>query len=190
MTTIVLAAGLSSRMGQNKLLLPFKGSTILETTLKAIMPYSDRIIVITGHDKEKIEKLLRPYPIMFVYNRCYKDGQRSSSLLGVENVSDDDFMIIPGDLPYIKSSDIEGVQNMLSKSSISRAMHNEEPGHPVAYRKENREKLLAFPGTMKEYLEASGYAKFVASIGSILDVDTPSRYESLISSNNNPIILE
>ena len=72
MTTIVLAAGLSSRMGQNKLLLPFKGSTILETTLKAIMPYSDRIIVITGHDKEKIEKLLRPYPIMFVYNRCYK----------------------------------------------------------------------------------------------------------------------
>ena len=190
MTTIILAAGLSSRMGENKLLLPFNGSTILETTLKTVLPFSDRTLIVVGHDSNKIKKLLEKYPVEFVDNPRYREGQRSSTLLGIESVLDDDFMVLPGDLPLIKNKDIEGTITLLSRYTVSRAIYKGIPGHPVAYRKENREKLLAFPGTMKEYLEAFDCGHFQASIGAIFDIDTPNRYEALLLGNYDSIIFE
>jgi molybdenum cofactor cytidylyltransferase len=56
LTTIVLAAGLSRRMGEeNKLLLPLGGATMLETTLSNILPsQSGETLVVLGHEMEEI----------------------------------------------------------------------------------------------------------------------------------------
>ena len=49
MTTIVLAAGLSERMGRNKLLLPFRNEPIIIHTIRNALEFSDRVIVVTGN---------------------------------------------------------------------------------------------------------------------------------------------
>lgn len=180
MTTILLAAGLSSRMGTNKLLLPFEDTTIIETTLKKIIPFSDRIIVVVGHEKDSLVNILSKYNIDIIENIDYQNGQKSSTLAGIEQVKEDNFAILPGDLPLLSSSDIEGVFGLLENYSIARAYYKEIPGHPVVYRKENREKLLAFPGSMKEYLNTSSLGIYQGSLGAIFDIDTPESYKALL----------
>lgn len=187
MTTILLAAGLSERMGENKLLLPYKGRTIIESTLNAIQHICDRIIVVVGNDKERVMDVLSSYNVEFLYNPEYKTGQRSSTIAGIESV-DDDFAVLPGDLPLLEEKDVEGIFSLLSNYSISRAFYNDIPGHPVAYRKENRERLLSFPGSMKEYLATTTIGIYNASIGTVFDIDTPEKYEDLLR-NIDPSIL-
>lgn len=190
MTTILLAAGLSSRMGRNKLLLPYNGKSVIEETLNAVLAASGRIIVVTGHEKERIEEKLCHYPVDFVHNSDYMKGQRSSTMRGIEAVEDDDFAILPADLPLLSEESVRMLYASLETSSIVRPVHASVPGHPVCYRKENREKLLHHTGTMKEYLKKEGVTEIPSPIGCVYDVDTPSRYDALLVSNGDLSVLE
>ena len=59
LSSIVVAAGSSKRMGMiNKLLLPFKGKTVLETVVENILRAGlEEVIVVTGYDEKKILEL-------------------------------------------------------------------------------------------------------------------------------------
>ena len=55
-TAIVLAAGASTRMGQQKLVMPYGRSTILNSTISAVSTSGvERVVVVTGHDAELVE---------------------------------------------------------------------------------------------------------------------------------------
>ena len=62
-TAIVLAAGLSRRMGEeNKLLLPFGKKTVLETTLDNILSSNiDVVLIVIGHEAQQVKKVLDDY---------------------------------------------------------------------------------------------------------------------------------
>ncbi len=177
-------------MGRNKLLLPLSGMTVIEKTLSAVLPFSGRVIVVTGHDRDKIESTLAQYDVDFVYNRDYENGQRGSTLLGVAAVDDDDFSILPSDLPLLESQTVSTLFSSLEAASVARPVHNGIPGHPVCYRKENKEKLLHHTGTMKEYLKREGFITIPSPIGCVYDVDTPERYSALSIFNGNLSVLE
>ena len=56
---ILLAAGLSTRMGEPKQLLPFGKSTIVETVVDNMLGAKfDEVIVVVGHRAEEIQKQL------------------------------------------------------------------------------------------------------------------------------------
>ena len=69
-TAIVLSAGLSQRMGNiNKLLFKYKGKTIIETTLENILASQvDEVIVVTGHEAEKVKEAVAHLPVTIIYN--------------------------------------------------------------------------------------------------------------------------
>ena len=190
MTTIVLAAGLSERMGKNKLLLPFMGEAIIAITVKNALSFSDRVIVVVGNEQERIRKALLGANVDFVFNKNYKEGQRTSALEGVKAVEYDDCSILPGDLPLLKKEDAINLFSKLNENSIARCSFHNIPGHPVAYKKENRERLLAYPGSMKDYLKEMGFLSLPSSLGSIFDIDTPEKYQALLESDGNLSILE
>ena len=48
------------------------------------------------------------------------------------------------------------------------------------FRKEHKERLLSFEGTLKEYLSLYDVAAYNGSIGSVLDADTPQRYQEIV----------
>lgn len=188
MTIIILAAGLSKRMGENKLLLPFNNKTILESVINTSLMCDCPVVVVTGHNREKIAPIIHSYNgITEIYNENYIKGQKSSALKAIEEIADD-FLILPGDLPLISSKTIEEV--IESPSSISRPFFNNIPGHPVGFKKENREGLLGFPGSFKDYLDCHNYAHLIGDIGCIFDTDTPERYKALVNANGNLSILE
>ena len=58
-TGVVLAAGAAERMGRPKLLLPFRGSTVLNTTIAAVEASRiGRVIIVTGARAETVEASL------------------------------------------------------------------------------------------------------------------------------------
>lgn len=181
MTTIVLAAGLSSRMGDNKLMLLYQDKPIIRVTVEKAISASDRVIVVLGHDKERVEDAISGLDAGTVFNPVYTSGMKSSIIAGIEAVSDDDFAILPGDLPLIEADDMEGTYRLLKDHEIARAIHGGLPGHPVAFRRNHRDKLIAFPGGMKEYLALYDVAKHNASEGSVYDIDTQEKYQALLS---------
>ena len=185
MTGIILAAGLSSRMGSNKLLLPLGNGTILSASIANALDNLDSVIIVTGHERARAEEIAAGFPVRTIYCPAYMEGQRASTLAGIEAV-DDDFAIIPGDLPLISADDFHTGRELLRSHDASRPMHGGIPGHPVTYRKENRERLLSSPLTMKEYLRTISLGSFEGSIGTILDADTPDDYARLSALYGDP----
>lgn len=183
MTVIIPAAGLSERMGENKLLLPLDGKPLIHSTINAALSYTDDVIVVIGHERERMEEALSGLPVRIVCCDEYLKGQKYSTLAGLREAGDDDFAILPGDLPLVRFEDFQGTEALLSTHEIARAIYRGIPGHPVMFRKEHKEKLLAFDGTLKEYLSLYDTAAYNGSIGTVLDADTPERYQAIITKN-------
>ena len=189
MTIIILAAGLSERMGENKLLLPFNGHELILETIDKALSYSKKVKVVIGYQRERMEAVLADYPVDIVYAEDYRSGQMASTKRGIESVEDDDFAILPGDLPLITEDDFIGCGKALENHQISRCVSYGIPGHPVMLRKENRERILSFHGTMKEYLSLYDTATYNGSIGCVFDADTPERYRMLLNGDLDLSIL-
>lgn len=180
MTVIVLAAGQSTRMGENKLLLPLRGRPLILSTVEEASSFTDDVIVVIGHERERMEGVLAGCGARIIYCPDYIKGQKYSTMAGIRE-TDDDFAILPGDLPLVTLDDFTGTYDLLSSHEISRAIYQGIPGHPVMFRKEHKERLLSFEGTLKEYLSLYDVAAYNGSIGSVLDADTPQRYQEIVT---------
>lgn len=102
---VLAAAGLSSRMGDLKLLLPFGDSTIafhITSMLRRLG--ADPVIVVTGYRAEELEDHLKGTGACFVRNTGYCYTQMFDSVkLGIQAALEgcDRIMVMPMDLPAI-----------------------------------------------------------------------------------------
>ncbi len=71
---IVLAAGQSTRMGeQNKLLLPIGGTTLIARTVDTVLAsQAAQAIVVLGHQAERVRAALAGREVTFVYNADFQ----------------------------------------------------------------------------------------------------------------------
>lgn len=88
-SAIVLAGGLSTRMGQSKPLLPFGKRTLIEHIVHKLFKTGLReIFVITGHEGEPVSYVLKGLPVHVVHNFLYESGGMLSSVkIGIRAVS-------------------------------------------------------------------------------------------------------
>src|ERR1700758_4959608 len=98
-STVVLAAGMSTRMGRNKLLLNFRDKPLVVHAVDTLLASkAGEIIVVLGHESEKIWDQLEDYAgqapnggqrrrVRLVKNADYRDGLSTSVRTGVEAVS-------------------------------------------------------------------------------------------------------
>jgi molybdenum cofactor cytidylyltransferase len=85
LSAIILAAGMSRRMGSPKMLLPLGDETMLQRVVRTylkILPAS-QIIVVTGHHCEKIERSLSGWGVRFGSNAEYEKGMLWSVKVGI-----------------------------------------------------------------------------------------------------------
>jgi molybdenum cofactor cytidylyltransferase len=81
---IVLAAGLSSRLGRNKHLLPLAGEPLLRHTLRRVLAAGlDRVLLVVGHDADEVRRAASGLPVEIVFNPDFAQGQSSSVLAGL-----------------------------------------------------------------------------------------------------------
>src|SRR5258706_1708260 len=95
LSAIVLAAGSSRRMGnKNKLMLPYKGKTVLIHTVENILAAGfEEVIVVTGFESALVGKALRWLPVRFAHNPRFEEGMTGSIQTGVRAATGKGYMI-------------------------------------------------------------------------------------------------
>jgi len=136
---IVLAAGLSKRMGRNKLLIEIQGKPMLHWVLDALLAAgTNDIIVVTGHEEAQVETSCSGYGVRlrFVHNPNYSDGRSTSIQTGLAALPTGCTAVrsIPGDVPFVKSALIRQLMDKYNESGlITFPLVGERKGHPVIF---------------------------------------------------------
>jgi len=150
-SAILLAAGQSKRMnGENKLTKEIQGIPLIKLSVKNILASSiDELIVVLGHQKEIIEKLVdRNEKIKFIFNKNFESGMASSIKTGLNNLSEktEAFFICLGDMPMVSPD----IYNQLIKSKDNKEIivptYKGQQGNPILFDKSMKEKVLDIKG--------------------------------------------
>ena len=133
---IVLAAGASSRMKKQKLLLPFNGITIIEKVIQNIIPVLDRnILVVLGSHRYEISRQISNLPVRICINDNYSEGMLSSVISGFRSLPEQAqaAMVFLGDQPQIPSDVIRMIIDawLDSGKGIVIPVFKGKRGHPA-----------------------------------------------------------
>jgi molybdenum cofactor cytidylyltransferase len=148
---IILAAGLSTRMGESKQLLPFRGSTIIETVIDNLLGSKlSEVIVVVGHEAEKIQTRIQHKPVKIVFNPDYQEGMLTSAQHGVGSISAsaDAFAMTLVDLPLITPDLVDMVIDayIQAEAGIAVPSYNYRRGHPVVFNRRYVDDILGLDG--------------------------------------------
>jgi len=132
---IILAAGTSSRLGFNKLTVTIDGESVIRRSVKAfIVEGIHKVIVVTGHNHQKIEQELEGLEVNLINNPHYKEGMSTSVKAAIPFLEGADVLLFHlGDKPFITSNSITAILNkyMVSKPRIIAPLYDGKTGHPV-----------------------------------------------------------
>ncbi len=187
---IVLAAGLSTRMGQPKMILPWEGKTVIEAVVRAVLNGGIALpVVVTGARHEQITGLLRNYPVQLVFNPSYADGEMLHSLqAGLSAITRNmqAVFIVLGDQPQIRPATVRSLleEYRKSKAALVIPSYQMRRGHPWLVGREFWTELLELhePRTLRDFIhhhEAEIDYLNVDTPTILADLDTPEDYEKL-----------
>jgi len=133
---VVLAAGKSTRMKVNKLLLNINEETLIEHVVRTAKSSTvDEVVVVLGYEAQKVKEHLTGLKCKLAINENYAKGQSESVKVGLAAVSGnaDALMILPADVALIDARSINKVaeEYRRSKSHIIIASHSRQSGHPI-----------------------------------------------------------
>lgn len=84
---VVLAAGLSTRMGRQKLLLPLGDKPVVRWSVEAVLSHVQDVVVVTGRETAAVREALAGLSVRFAENPAPESGQSSSIAVGVGALS-------------------------------------------------------------------------------------------------------
>ena len=185
---VVLAAGLSSRMGVQKLLLPWKGKTVIETVVDTLMHSKiTEIAVVTGRDAEQIASVLKPKPIQVIYNPDFADGNMVTSLrIGLKALRErvDAILMVLADQPQMMGTTVKLLVDEwnLNPDSLCIPSYQMHRGHPWVIPARLWDKLNSLDSgqTMRDFIRINEkeIRYVVVETPTILaDLDSPEDYE-------------
>ncbi|GAB1484290.1 hypothetical protein MASR2M78_31080 [Treponema sp.] len=187
---IVLAAGNARRMGAWKLLLPWKGTTVIEASIFSALQASARVILVCGYHHEELEHIFRSEGrVHCVYNPSWEEGMFSSIRKGVEEVQTEAFFISLGDMPGIRSDDYLAINEAVKladrgiEGAAFRPRYNKDLGHPVLLGSDAIPLIggLDNKGSMRDVLSKLEVHEIESnSPGVVLDVDTSEAYHTAL----------
>lgn len=179
---IITAAGLSSRMGQWKMMLPYKQGTILDASIENARQFCRRLILVAGfRADELIERYKNDADILVVVNDNYKQGLFSSLQCAARQITHDYCFITHGDIPCLSYDVFYQLWHKRGPYTLF-PCYQGNGGHPVLVPAARlRESLDHQAGSMREFLLSGEYRYLNICDSSILfDVDTPEAYQELI----------
>lgn len=185
---IILAAGLSSRMGSNKLLLPVGGVPVIERVLAAasLSKLGEMILVCNN---EMVASIGSKYGVKIVENTTPQLGQGRSVRLGVENTchSSEGFMFLVGDQPFITAKVIDRLIEKYMSGNYSAVvpLYNGKRGNPVVFSYSLKEKLMGLKGDSGGRILLAELEESIATVDfedekAGFDIDTRQEYERLL----------
>lgn len=151
---VILAAGLSRRLGQPKLLLPFEGRGLIRHTAEQVIAAGDgqweEVMVVLGHEAEKIRQELEGLTVRAVFNPRFERGMSASLVAGLQAVPPqaEGAMIFLGDQPLVSSEVIRSMLAVLGKSRrpIIVPAYDGVNGNPVLFSRSLFSELMTVEG--------------------------------------------
>jgi len=186
---IVLAAGLSTRMGRPKMVLPWGKFTIIEKVVTTLLEAGiQSIVVITGAAHLEIYEALKKYEnVRLTYNPHFDNGEMLHSLqLGLQSLSPEikGALVVLGDQPFIQKETIQiVVKTFLEENSpLVIPSFQMRRGHPWIVSRELWGEILDIqqPKTLRDFLKAKQENITYVVVGTptiFQDIDTPEDYE-------------
>jgi molybdenum cofactor cytidylyltransferase len=185
---IVLAAGLSRRMGQAKLLMPVGGRAIIRYVVESVLAGGvDSVWVVTGPDVEPIEAALAGFEVQIVVNPAPEEGQAGSVRTGIAALppSVDAVLVALGDQPSLAPSIIPALlaARRASPKLIVAPRYRDGQGNPVLFKREIFPELLRLTGDQGArpiiQKEPARVEWVELDLPMPPDVDTPDDYERI-----------
>ncbi|NLZ18005.1 MAG: NTP transferase domain-containing protein [Desulfobulbaceae bacterium] len=138
-SAIILAAGLSSRMGRLKPLLPLGTGTVLGQCIAVLKQagVSD-ILVVAGHRSEEVAAEVCVHGARPVHNPDFLEGMYSSIVAGVRMLDPNlaTVLLLPVDIPLIRVGTVLLLQEAMQArgAQVAHPVFAGERGHPLCIR--------------------------------------------------------
>lgn len=189
---VIAAAGLSSRMGAFKPLLPFGEFSVAGHLVSMLKEeHADPIAVVTGFRGEELERELADSGVVLIRNVNYRTSEMMDSLrLGFEAIADrcDQILVMPVDVPAVTGDTVRRV--MECDSPIVRTKSMDRYGHPVKLDRDMVRLAMDYQGDdgLRGFLK--GQRDLVKDVvvydeGSFTDADTREEYRRLLALNGS-----
>ena len=177
-TGILLAAGSSTRFGDNKLLHKIDAKPVIAYSAEALR-CCDRIIAVVREDPA-LQAVMNELDIKYVINRQAERGMGHSIACAVNASQDSDgWCLLPADMPYIKPSTTQRlIAALANDAELAAPYYRGRRGHPVAISNRFARHLSALDGDTGARHIIERNIGLMTSIdcddsGVLIDIDVP-----------------
>ena len=149
-SAVVLAAGLSRRMGRRKLLLHLAGKPLVRWAVEAVAPHVGDLVVVTGPTDTAIRDAVGGLAVRFVENPRPEDGQGTSVAAGIGALGREvgAAVVVLGDQPSIPPDVIPRLIETFQRTgrAVVAPMYRGTQGTPVLFAASVFDELVALTG--------------------------------------------
>ena len=187
---LIIAAGLSGRMGEFKPLLKYEGKSFLQNITLKLDRVCSKIIIVTGHNADQIEENISQINLQheckLIFNPDFKEGMFTSLQKGLRNIGECDWVLYHFvDQPTLPESFYsEFVEQIENSYDWVQPRYNGRNGHPIIINKSIFNSIISAPKTsnlrevinekiIKKKFWECGYSQIFD------DIDTPDEYKEL-----------
>lgn len=185
-SSIVLAAGLSTRMGRPKALLDWGGQPLVAYHVQQLREAgADEVIVVLGHRADEIHRRMRDLPCRVMNNARYQMGRAGSLRIGAKAANRDADMILITSIDQPRTA--EFLKRLIGAFNPERAgvrpVHQGHHGHPIVLSGRLREELMGVTDESEGLMAViRAHAAELDEIETddmlAVDINTPEDYEA------------
>ncbi len=192
---VIVAAGMSSRMGDFKPMLNIGSISIAQRIVATFHQAGvTKIAVVTGYNAPLLERHLANNGLVFLRNEDYASTQMfDSAKIGLGYMRDkcDRILFTPVDIPLFTAMTV--TQLIESDAALCCPVCEGRTGHPLLIASELVERILADSGEggLQGAISRCGAAMLripVEDPGVLHDADTPADYKALLQLHNEQLI--
>jgi molybdenum cofactor cytidylyltransferase len=187
---LVMAAGRSSRMGANKLLMEDNGKPIVARVVEhALAADVAEVIVVVGHQEAEVRAALAGLPVRFIPCPDYLDGMSASLRCGLKALPADidAALVLLADMPRVGTALLRrmiAAFNPTEGRAVIVPSFQGKRGNPVLWDRRFFGEMTALAGDVGARHLIGEHAELVTEIeaedgGIFLDIDTPEAYRNL-----------
>ena len=186
---VIVAAGMSSRMGDFKPMLSIGEISVAQRVVATLRQAgAERVVVVTGYNADELERHLARSGAVFVRNENYRTTEMfDSALIGLKYMSGKCGRILftPVDVPLFTAATVRRLLD--SGAELACPVCNGQRGHPILMSASVVQKLLSDSGEggLKGALARCGVEEALVEVedtGILHDADTPEDFRQLHNS--------
>jgi molybdenum cofactor cytidylyltransferase len=187
---VVLAAGMSTRFGATKQLLPWRAGTLVGYVTERLVEVCESVLVVVGHEAEAVAGAVAHLPVEVIYNSNYANGQGSSVAAGAKALLEanrpfhSEVFFAVADHPFLETALLTDLQAARRHYKIAIPRYNHQRGNPVLFDSALLPELTTLTGDSGGRTIFANYQDDIAWVDvadekALMDIDTAQTWEGI-----------